>query len=72
MNRFVYFERLVAAVDRIARHAYYPGIDETIHQSLQDLEDLLASGRITAEERDALQFILLGISVREPSQANAA
>jgi len=72
MTGSMYFERLVASVDRIARHAYYPGIDETIHQSLQDLEDLFSSGRITGEERDALRFILLGISMREPSQANAA
>ncbi|MFO0888609.1 MAG: hypothetical protein U0790_05605 [Isosphaeraceae bacterium] len=72
MNGSLYFERLVAAVERIARHAYYPGIDEAIDQSLEDVDDLLSAGRITSEQRDALRFVLLGISMSEASKATAA
>jgi hypothetical protein len=72
MNGSPYFDRLVGSVERIARHTYYPGIDEAIAQSLQDVDDLRAVGRITEEQRDALRFVLLGISIREPSQATAA
>lgn len=72
MNSSVYFERLVASVERIARHAYYPGIEEAITQCLLDVDDLMGSGRITNEQREALRFLLLGISMSQPAQATAA
>jgi hypothetical protein len=72
MNGSGYFERLVASVERIARHAYYPGIDEAITQSLQDVDDLLNSGQITSDQRDALRFVLLGIAMNDTAQASAA
>jgi len=58
-----YFERLVTSVERIARHAYYPGIDEAIDQCLEDIDELMHDGRITAEEREALRIVLLGITL---------
>jgi hypothetical protein len=72
MNGSEYFERLVALVERIARHAYYPGIDEAIEQCLQDVDDLLISGQISGDQREALRFVLLGIAISEPAQATAA
>ncbi|WP_165226898.1 hypothetical protein [Aquisphaera insulae] len=72
MDSQSYFERLVASVERIARHAYYPGIEQTIELVLQDVEDLGTAGRITAEECEALRFLLLGMTMRVPIAANAA
>ena len=45
MNGPVYFERLVASVERIARHAYYPGIDQAIELCLEDIDELMHSSR---------------------------
>ena len=67
-----YFERLVTSVERIARHAYYPGIDEAIEQCLEDLDELMHAGRITAEEREALRIVLLGMTLTAPSNASNA
>jgi hypothetical protein len=73
MNSPNYFERLVASVERIARHAYYPGIEQAIAQCLEDIEELLHDGLITVEEREALRFVLLGIGLTAtPSAASAA
>ena len=49
MNSPSYFDRLVAQVERIARHAYYPGIDQTVDQCLEDLDELMRAGRISPE-----------------------
>ena len=64
--------RLVTSVERIARHAYYPGIDEAIEQCLEDIDELMHADRITAEERDALRVVLLGMSLAEPSNTSNA
>jgi len=73
MNSANYFERLVASVERIARHAYYPGIDQAIAQCLEDIDELLLDGHITVDEREALRFVLLGISMTAaPGTASAA
>ena len=58
-----YFERLVTSVERIARHAYYPGINEAIDQCLEDIDELMHAGRITPEEREALHIVLLGMTL---------
>ena len=55
-----YFERLAATAERIARHAYYPGKGEAVGQCIEDIEGLLLSGRITAEQGGMLREILLG------------
>ena len=60
MNCPSYFERLVVCVQRVARHAYYPGIDQAVGQCLEDIDELMHSGRITAEQRKALRCLVLG------------
>ena len=67
-----YFERLVASVERIARHAYYPGIKEAIEQCLEDIDELMHAGRITAEEREALRLILLGMTLTSSTNTSNA
>lgn len=58
-----YYEHLVASVSRIARHAYYPGIEQTLDQCLEDIDALQAADRITAAQREALRLIVLGVSL---------
>jgi hypothetical protein len=73
MDEHSYFERLITSVERIARHAYYPGIEQTITLVLQDVEDLGDAGQITPQQCDALRFVLLGMTMNvEPSAASAA
>ncbi len=72
MNGPVYFERLVASVERIARHAYYPGIDQAIELCLEDIDDLMLSNQITPDQREALRLLLLGITLNAASSASAA
>ena len=72
MNGPVYFERLVASVERIARHTYYPGIDEAIELCLEDIDELMRSNRITPDEREALRLLLLGITLNTAGTASAA
>jgi hypothetical protein len=67
-----YFERLVTSVERIARHAYYPGIDEAIEQCLEDIDELMHAGRITAEEREALRIVLLGMTLTSSTNSSNA
>ena len=67
-----YFERLVTSVERIARHAYYPGIDEAIEQCLEDIDELMHAGRITAEEREALRLVLLGMTLTPSNNTSNA
>jgi predicted DNA-binding protein len=67
-----YFERLVTSVERIARHTYYPGIDEAIEQCLEDIDELMHAGRITAEEREALRLILLGMTLTSSNNTSNA
>jgi hypothetical protein len=65
MNRPGDCERLVAWVQRVARHAYYPGID----QCLEDIDELMHSGRIMAEQREALRCLVLGITLTASNNA---
>jgi len=55
-----YFERLVASAGRIARHASYPGKQQAVDQCVADVEDLIASGRVTAAQGEILLDILSG------------
>ena len=52
-----YFEKLVASVERIARHAFFPDKQQAVDLCVEDVEGLIASGRITADQG----AILLGI-----------
>lgn len=54
-----YYERLRASAERIARHVAFPGKQDAMEQCLVDLEDLLITGQITAEQRDSLREILI-------------
>lgn len=72
MNSPSYFDRLVASVERIARHAYYPGIDQAIDHCLEDIDELLHQDRISCEQHEALRFVLLGMSMLPSGAANAA
>ena len=67
-----YFERLVTSIERIARHAYYPGIDEAFEQCLEDIDELMHAGRITAEEREALRLVLLGMTLTPSNNTSNA
>ncbi len=60
MDRASYFDRLTASAERIANHAAYPGKAEAVRQCLDDLDDLVLAGRITAAQREALRAILRG------------
>ena len=62
MNNIGYFERLVLGVQRVGCHAYYPGIDQAINQYLEDINDLMRLGRITAEQREELRLLVLGVA----------
>jgi hypothetical protein len=55
-----YFERLVVSAGRIARHASYPGKQQAVDQCVADVEDLIASGRITTDQGEILLDILSG------------
>ena len=68
MNALSYFERLTASAQMIARHAFYPGKEEAVHQCMEDIEDLQIAGRITPEQGDVLRGILLV----PPSHSHAA
>jgi hypothetical protein len=57
------FERLLAVVERVARHADLPGKQETVDLCLEDIDDLSASGRITDDQADVLRELLLGPAV---------
>jgi hypothetical protein len=72
MNNSCYFENLVVCVQRVARHSYYPGIYQAIEQCLEDINDVMHSGRITAEQREALRQLLLGARLTASSNAASA
>ena len=57
-----YFERLLASVERVAHHAYFPGKQETVDLYLEDIEGLSLDGLITAEQQGMLREVLLGTS----------
>ena len=55
-----YFDRLLGVAKRIVGHASFPGKDEAVEQCLEEVGDLIAEGRITADEGAALTGILSG------------
>jgi len=56
------FDRLVASIRRIAQ-VPAPGFDQNLSQCLEDIDALRSSDRITAEQREALRFLVLGVSL---------
>lgn len=56
-------DRVVACVGRIARDAASPGVGLALDRCLEDVEALRRDHRITAEQREALRLILLGIGL---------
>jgi len=61
-NCVSHFDRLVASVRRIVQ-APTPGFDQVLSQCLEDIDALRNSERITAEQREALRFLVLGVSM---------
>ena len=57
------FERLVAVVERVARHADLPGKREAVGLCLEDIDDFSVAGRITDDQADVLRELLLGTAV---------
>lgn len=55
-----YFERLVGIAEQIVGHASFPGKHTAVEQCLEEVEDLIASGRITTGQGAILADILLG------------
>ncbi len=53
-----YFERLLGVVERVARHASFPGHQEAVQQCLEEVGDLIDSGRITTDQGAVLAGIL--------------
>jgi hypothetical protein len=72
MNTPVSYENLAASVETIARHTYYPGIDQVIEQCLDDIDELLDAGQITPDQREALRLVLLGMTLTSARAASAA
>lgn len=72
MNTTICFDRLVESVQKIARHSYYPGIDQAINLCLDDIDDLWYSGQISSEQREALRFVLVGITMAQAPAVTAA
>jgi hypothetical protein len=72
MNSPSYFERLAVCVQRVARHAYYPGIDQAIGQCLEDIDELMDSGLITVDQRKALRCLVLGGTLTASNNADSA
>jgi NTE family protein len=60
VDRTTYFEKLVASVTRIARHAYYPGKEEAVEICMSEIEELADAGRISNVQLAALRDLLLG------------
>lgn len=56
------FDRLVASIRRVVQ-APAPGLDQVLTQCLEDIDTLRSSNRITPEQREALRFLVLGVSM---------
>jgi hypothetical protein len=61
MDAHPFFERLVETAGLIARHPDYPGKRRVVEDCRAELKDLVHSGRISAEQGQALLHILAGI-----------
>ncbi len=55
-----YFEKLLGVAERIAGHASFPGKHEAVEGCLEEVGDLIAAGRITADQGAVLADILSG------------
>jgi hypothetical protein len=62
MNGTSYIDRLVASAERIARHCDFPGKEQAVEQCMEDIEELMLTGRISVEQRDMLRNVLVGSS----------
>ena len=56
-------DRVVACVGRIAQDAARTGFGPSLDRCLEDVEALRLDRRISAEQREALRLILLGIGL---------
>jgi hypothetical protein len=72
MNNTGYFERLAMCVQRVARHSYYPGIEQAIDQRLDEVDELMHLGRITAEQRGVLRSLVLSANLTMSHNAASA
>jgi hypothetical protein len=52
------FPQLLNSVERIARHADYPGKAQAIDQCVADVDELIVAGQITPDQGATLQAIL--------------
>jgi NTE family protein len=55
-----YFDQLLKSVTRIARHSYFPGKEEAVEQSLDEIQHLRDCEQITEEQLAELREVLLG------------
>ncbi len=55
-----YFEKLLEVARRIVGHASFPGKQEAVSQCLEEVDDLIATGTITAGQGALLAHILSG------------
>ena len=53
------FQRLERAVNLIARHPFYPGKQDAVHDCLNYLEERFLQGTLTLEQKSRLIAILL-------------
>jgi len=60
MSGTSYFDRLVATAERIARHTDYPGKQQAVGQCIEDINDLIVVGRVTAEQGERIRSVLRG------------
>jgi hypothetical protein len=67
-----YFDRLVMCVQRVARHSYYPGIEQAIDQCLDEIDELTHLGLITAEQRGVLRSLVLSVNLTSSNNAASA
>ncbi|WP_020466744.1 hypothetical protein [Singulisphaera acidiphila] len=52
------FKRLERTVNLIARHPFYPGKPEAVHDCLDDLEERYRDGSLTHEQKSILVSLL--------------
>ncbi|SIN79910.1 hypothetical protein SAMN05444166_0926 [Singulisphaera sp. GP187] len=58
MTEMLTFKRLERTVNLIARHPFYPGKPEAVHDCLDDLEDRYRDGSLTHEQKSILVSLL--------------
>ncbi|WP_406699734.1 hypothetical protein V5E97_12830 [Singulisphaera sp. Ch08] len=65
------FKRLERTVNLIARHPFYPGKSEAVHDCLDDLEERYRDGSLTHEQKSVLVSLLTSEDSNsiEPSKA---